>query len=272
MRKPFSGEYSLTQVFGVNPQMYAQFGLKGHNGLDYGLPNSTKVLAPHNGKVIESTLDTKGYGLYVKIENSIEGSLLAHCKELRVGVGDIVEEGQLVALSDNSGNSTGPHLHWGYYRIPRDRKNGYAGFIDQTPFLNPPCPKDILDRADAFVAVADKLQKPVDKDIILADIDTLLKHEDLIVEKDKTINLQGEQLRQLTQKASELEKTTNTLSSDNQRLLDQLQKLTKDAERQTDEIAKLQKNLEEVKNYHLVETAPVSDLISELFNRFLRRR
>lgn len=135
MRKPFDEEYPITQIFGVNPQMYAQFGYKGHNGIDYGLPNWTPVLAPHSGKIIEAALDSSGYGLYVKIENDIEGSVLGHFAELRVGVGDIVTEGQLVAYSDNSGNSTGPHLHWGYYRIPRDRQNGYGGFIDQTSYI-----------------------------------------------------------------------------------------------------------------------------------------
>jgi len=55
--------------------------------------------------------------------------------EFRVKVGDTVQEGQLVALSDNTGNSTGAHLHWGYYKFPRDRGNGFAGFIDQLPLL-----------------------------------------------------------------------------------------------------------------------------------------
>ncbi len=136
MKKPFSGNYEITQIFGVNPQNYSQFGLKGHNGIDYALPSGTNVLAPHDGKIIEATLDPAGYGLYTKIENDIEGSVLAHFKELRVGVGDAVSEGQLIALSDNSGNSTGPHLHWGYYRFPRNRQNGFAGFIDQTPYIS----------------------------------------------------------------------------------------------------------------------------------------
>jgi len=148
MRKPFDGDYRVTQIFGVNPQDYAQFGMKGHNGIDYALPTGTHVLAPHSGKVIEATLDPVGYGLYIKIENDIEGSVLAHFKEFRVGVGDTVTEGQLIAFSDNSGNSTGPHLHWGYYRFPRDRSNGYAGFIDQTPYLtltNPSQPTEPID-------------------------------------------------------------------------------------------------------------------------------
>lgn len=137
MRKPFDGTFRQTQAFNDEccRESYKKFGLSGHNGLDYGCPTGTKILAPHDGKVIESTLDPKGYGIYVKIENSIEGSVLAHLREARVGVGDGVKEGDLVGYSDNSGNSTGPHLHWGYYRFPRDRQNGFAGFIDQTPYI-----------------------------------------------------------------------------------------------------------------------------------------
>lgn len=141
MIKPFRGNFNLTQTFGnkfINHgvDVYAQYGLMGHNGLDYGLPTGTQVIAPHNGKVIEAQNDVSGYGNYVKIENDKEGSVLGHFQSFQVKVGDIVTEGQPIALSNNTGNSTGPHLHWGYYRIPRNRSNGYNGFIDQTPYLN----------------------------------------------------------------------------------------------------------------------------------------
>lgn len=145
MRKPFNGDFPLTQDFGnkffkivngVKIDVYAQYGLKGHNGLDYGLPTGTLIVAPHNGKVIETGDEGNiGYGKYIKVENSKEGSVLAHLKEFRVVVGQNVDEGQAIALSDNTGNSTGPHLHWGYYLFPRNRQNGYAGFIDQLPLI-----------------------------------------------------------------------------------------------------------------------------------------
>jgi len=135
MRKPFSQNFTLTQEFGVNKANYEKFGLQGHNGLDYGLPTGTDVLAPHSGKVIEVAFDANGYGNYIKIENDKEGSVLAHLKESFVGIGAQVTEGQLIAHSDNTGNSTGAHLHWGYYTFPRNRQNGFAGFINQLPLL-----------------------------------------------------------------------------------------------------------------------------------------
>ena len=138
MIRPFRGDFRLTQKFGENPSTYSRFGLKGHNGLDYGLPTGTQVIAPHGGKVIEAQNDPNGYGLYIKIENDKEGSVLAHLKTFQVKVGDSVSEGQPVALSDNTGFSTGSHLHFGYFTKPRDRTNGYAGFIDQLPLLTTP--------------------------------------------------------------------------------------------------------------------------------------
>lgn len=137
MRKPFEGDYPLTQSFGVNPDAYVKFGLKGHNGLDYGLPLNTNIIAPITGKVVEVGWDATGYGLYMKIENEKEGCLLGHLTDNLLAVGADCEEGQLIAHSGNTGNSTGPHLHFGYYLIPRDRNNGYAGYIDPEPYLNP---------------------------------------------------------------------------------------------------------------------------------------
>ena len=168
MRQPFDGDYILTQGFGVNKVDYVQFGLEGHNGLDYGLPMRTEVLAPHNGKVIEATLDPKGYGLYIKIENEKEGSVLAHFAELRVGVGDQLEEGQLIAYSDTSGNSTGPHLHWGYYKFPRDKTNGYNGYIDQINLIT-----------DTNQAIIDSLRNERDKNWNLYQTE-LTKNNDLV--------------------------------------------------------------------------------------------
>ena len=150
MRKPFAGNFTRTQGFGENPQIYSRFGMKGHNGHDYALPTGTPVLAPHDGKIVEATNDPTGYGNYLKIESSSEGSVLAHLQKFAVSVGQQVKEGDVIGYSNNTGFSTGAHLHWGYYRIPRDRANGYAGFIDQTPFIgtvtSSPTPPTTMDK------------------------------------------------------------------------------------------------------------------------------
>ena len=45
-------------------------------------------------------------------------------------------KGQAVVVSNNTGFSTGPHSHWGYFRKPRDRTNGYLGYVDPTPYFD----------------------------------------------------------------------------------------------------------------------------------------
>jgi len=135
MIKPFEGNYPVTQTFGVNKESYSRFGLEGHNGIDYGLPMKTDIRSPHKGKVIEAAFDATGYGLYLKIENDKEGSVLAHLSEHFVSIGTEVGEGALIGRSGSTGNSTGPHLHHGWYMIPRDRSNGFNGYRDQTVIL-----------------------------------------------------------------------------------------------------------------------------------------
>jgi murein DD-endopeptidase MepM/ murein hydrolase activator NlpD len=141
MKSPVKKEY-VTQIFGANPAAYAQFGYKGHNGIDFRaflsngdrcyLGGQSEVFSPHDGKIIENALDTNGYGWYVKIESAIEGSVMGHfSSQSPKAVGTMVKEGDFIGYQGTTGNSTGIHLHWGYYKHPRDRQNGYGGFINQ---------------------------------------------------------------------------------------------------------------------------------------------
>lgn len=145
MRHPVAKVY-ITQKFGANPDSYKKFGYLGHNGLDYRAfleggercyeSGVSKVYAPHHGKVIENSYDADGYGYYIKIENDKEGSILAHMHgRPSYGVGSVVSEGELIGTQGTTGNSTGIHLHWGYYTLPRNRANGYGGMINQEPLL-----------------------------------------------------------------------------------------------------------------------------------------
>ena len=150
MIRPFKGMFAITQEWGndlvINGvHIYAQFGLKGHNGVDYGCPEGTPIYAPHNGKVIEAAFDKYGYGMYVKIENDKEGSILGHLKSFVVNPGDVITEGTQIGLSDNTGNSTGAHLHWGYFRKPRNKSDGYSGTTNPYPYLQDQTPTESIE-------------------------------------------------------------------------------------------------------------------------------
>ena len=45
MVRPVEEKYRISQAFGLNPQIYKRFGMKGHNGIDYACPQGTPVYA-----------------------------------------------------------------------------------------------------------------------------------------------------------------------------------------------------------------------------------
>ena len=99
-----------------------------HAGIDLGVDVGTKVPAAGNGTVVEAGW-ISGYGNTVIIDygNGIT-SLYAHLSEIYVTPGQSVKHWEVVALSGNTGGSTGPHLH-AEYRVndePLDPQEFYA--------------------------------------------------------------------------------------------------------------------------------------------------
>jgi hypothetical protein len=138
MKYPFSKEYVITQEFGENPGDYARFGMKAHNGIDFGCPTGTPVLAAADGHVSGSRFDANGYGWVVEIAHP-DGltSVYAHLSETRTAVGKDVTAGTVIGISGSTGNSTGPHLHF-EVRKAGELKNGYWGAIDPRPLIEWP--------------------------------------------------------------------------------------------------------------------------------------
>ena len=131
----------VTQEFRANPQAYSQFKidgvpLQGHNGVDFGTPVGTSVVAVAQGRVVEVADEgTRGYGKYIKLEHPWGESLYAHLSDQFVSVGQNVQPGQPLGRSGNTGNSTGPHLHFGLRVAPFNRRDGMGGFSDPLPYL-----------------------------------------------------------------------------------------------------------------------------------------
>ena len=85
---------------------------KVHTGMDYGISTGTKVMASCGGKVIQAGWNG-GYGYCVTIQHASGiKTRYAHLSKVLVSVGQYVNQGERIALSGNTGNSTGPHLHF----------------------------------------------------------------------------------------------------------------------------------------------------------------
>lgn len=98
-----------------------------HAGTDVGVPVGTTVRASRAGKVITAGW-VGGYGNCVMIDHG-DGvwTVYGHLSEFSTSVGSYVNQGDQIALSGNTGRSTGPHLHF------EIRVNGSA--VDATPYL-----------------------------------------------------------------------------------------------------------------------------------------
>lgn len=90
-----------------------------HRGIDIAVPVGTPVRATRKGRVVFAG-PRNGYGSTVIVEHDNgDRTLYGHNAMVRVGPGDLVETGTVVAFSGNSGRSTGPHLH--YELLPSGR-------------------------------------------------------------------------------------------------------------------------------------------------------
>lgn len=83
-----------------------------HEGIDFGADTGTAVLASAGGVVGTANFHPE-YGYQIEIDHGNEfSSRYAHLSKIKVRPGQVVKRGQLIALSGNSGRSTGPHLHF----------------------------------------------------------------------------------------------------------------------------------------------------------------
>ncbi len=106
---------SGTLIWPANGPVSSGFGMRWgrlHAGIDIPLPVGTGLRAAAAGRVVIAGW-TGGYGNYTCIQHS--GSLstcYGHQSSIGVSVGQSVSQGQVIGASGNTGNSTGPHVHF----------------------------------------------------------------------------------------------------------------------------------------------------------------
>ena len=135
--------FYITQYFGENPDFYRKYGLKGHNGIDFRTKcaetplGRREIYAVDDGVVSEVVIaKLGGYGTYIRINHS-DGSqtIYGHQLCVKVAKNQQVKAGQVIGISDNTGDSTGAHLHLGYRPPQPNFSNGFSGYIDPLPFF-----------------------------------------------------------------------------------------------------------------------------------------
>lgn len=133
----FAGDYPVSQYFGANPAYYRQFGLKGHEGVDWATPVGVRLLCPFNqGIILRSGWDGT-YGYYMVIWDSVQKCAVWYCHMSRLyySAGQRVNRFTIVGLTGRTGNVSGPHLHCNFvqtdaYGNRLNLNNGYQGFLN----------------------------------------------------------------------------------------------------------------------------------------------
>ncbi|HCW91403.1 MAG TPA: hypothetical protein DHU56_15325, partial [Marinobacter sp.] len=83
-----------------------------HAGVDLAGKDGSDIIATAGG-VVTYAGERYGYGNLVEVDHG-DGLVTryAHCKTVKVKVGDVVQKGQVLALMGSTGRSTGPHVHF----------------------------------------------------------------------------------------------------------------------------------------------------------------
>lgn len=111
-RQPFSGNYRISSHFDLRRPHPITGRVAPHYGTDWAMPVGTSILAPADGRVVRVASHPNA-GRYVVIEHG-QGytTRYLHLSRSLVRPGEWVHRGQRIALSGNTGRSTGPHLHY----------------------------------------------------------------------------------------------------------------------------------------------------------------
>lgn len=144
----------INQIFGVDKTTYSRFGLAGHNGLDLRSYHGQPVYAAHNGVANYEIDNSGGHGVDIlsteKYDQGYARTRYWHLcdpkkepqyKSPIQGKKNVkVKAGDLIGYADNTGFSTGDHLHFGLKWAEKNGtvlnySNGFKGAVDPKPFL-----------------------------------------------------------------------------------------------------------------------------------------
>ncbi|EOI3538495.1 murein DD-endopeptidase MepM [Cronobacter sakazakii] len=143
MRFPTSRQFRVSSNFNPRRLNPVTGRVAPHKGVDFAMPQGTPVLAVGDGEVVMAKRSGAA-GYYVAIRHGrTYTTRYMHLKKLLVKPGQKVKRGDRIALSGNTGRSTGPHLHYEIWinqqavnpltaKLPRSE--GLTGF-DRSDFL-----------------------------------------------------------------------------------------------------------------------------------------
>ncbi len=144
MRFPTLKQFRISSHF--NPRRFHPITgrIAPHKGVDFSMPVGTPILAVGDGEVLVAKYDGAA-GYYVTIRHGRQYSTrYMHLKKILVTPGQKIKRGDRIALSGNTGHSTGPHLHYEFW-INQQAVNPLTTKLPRSEGLSGAGRKDYLD-------------------------------------------------------------------------------------------------------------------------------
>lgn len=110
--------YTLEEAAECAPEAFPVDGIltqrftPSHPGIDIAVNLGTPVRATHSGQVIYAGWNDDGYGYLAIVRSGPFITYYGHNTSFNVTSGDFVGRGSILAWSGNTGNSSGPHVHY----------------------------------------------------------------------------------------------------------------------------------------------------------------
>jgi len=115
LRYPTATSYRISSTFNPRRKHPVTARISPHNGVDFATPKGTPVLATGDG-IVSKTVNHPYAGKYIVIQHGGRYfTRYLHLSKFLVHKGEAVSRGQKIALSGNTGRSTGPHLHYEFH-------------------------------------------------------------------------------------------------------------------------------------------------------------
>lgn len=115
-RYPTQRQHRISSHFNPRRKNPVTGRIAPHKGVDFSMPIGTPIIAPADGVVVKVSYQAGGAGRYVMLRHGREyQTVYMHLSRPLVKPGQSVKKGQRIALSGNTGRSTGPHLHYEFH-------------------------------------------------------------------------------------------------------------------------------------------------------------
>ncbi|MFC0308443.1 murein DD-endopeptidase MepM [Gallibacterium trehalosifermentans] len=115
-RYPMQRQYRVSSPFNPRRKHPVTGRIAPHKGVDFSMPTGTPIIAPADGVVVKVSYQAGGAGHYIMLRHGREyQTVYMHLSKTLVKTGQSVKKGQRIALSGNTGRSTGPHLHYEFH-------------------------------------------------------------------------------------------------------------------------------------------------------------